>query len=89
MSRDDERNLKQTIEVPIGDFVQDIAEKAGRAAARECIEEHIKSCPIGQKLELRWAKVLGIIIGSTFVVNLVWTLLPVAWKWATVLVTKQ
>jgi len=54
------------VPVPLDDFVREIA----REAARTVIDEHRKDCPIEDvdkrltTVELRMAKIIGVVIGS-------------------------
>jgi len=57
---------RETVELPLDEFVKQIA----REAARTVIQEHIESCPARRvrarvrRLEIRVALLLGLMVGS-------------------------
>ena len=61
---------EDSVHVPLPDYIREMAEVAGEAAARRVIREHVKACPIAtvearvRVLEGRFALLLGAIIGS-------------------------
>ena len=53
---------EQKVQVPLTDFVKQIAREAAFTAGKEIIETHVKTCPHGQKLGRYRAKVAGMVI---------------------------
>lgn len=46
------------------DTVQAVIEVVARKVTEQVIAEHIRSCPHGQKLAVRWAMLVGICVGA-------------------------
>lgn len=75
MTNDEAKN--QMVHVPIGDYIRDIACHAGKAAAKEIIQEHVKTCPNMQEMK-RWrAKLAGFVAAIVAITSvLAWILGP-------------
>lgn len=58
---------QQTVEVPLPDYVRQIAREAGREGAKLVVEEHVKTCPtVGFR-----ARLYGFALGLSAVGGLV------------------
>jgi len=79
----------QTVQVPLDEFILEIA----REAAREVIEKHMETCKVHcleadvhavdgrvRLLELRWARLLGIVAGAGTAGGLIGSLIPIIIK---------
>jgi len=79
----------QTVQVPLDEFILEIA----REAAREVIEKHMETCKVHcleadvhavdgrvRLLELRWARLVGVAAGAGAAGGLIGSLIPVIIK---------